>query len=46
MVKTETDSKDDFKNIYNFKKVFDEEYEFKGNYDIRMSLSALGIKKS
>lgn len=46
MGKTETDSKDDFKNIYNFKKVFEDEYVFKGNYDIRMSLSALGIKKS
>ncbi|MDR4506659.1 MAG: hypothetical protein MRJ65_00240 [Candidatus Brocadiaceae bacterium] len=43
--KTETDTKEDFKNIYNLKKVFEEEYIFKGNYDIQMSLNALGIKK-
>ncbi len=36
---------EDFKNIYDFKKVFDEEFKFDGNYDIRLSLHALGIKK-
>lgn len=45
MGKTETDTKDDFKNSYNFKKVFEEEFKFEGNYDIRLSLNALGIKK-
>lgn len=45
MGKTETDSREDFKNIYDFKKVFDEEFRFDGNYDIRLSLNALGIKK-
>ena len=45
MGKTETDSRDDFKNIYDLKKVFDEEFKFDGSYDIRLSLNALGIKK-
>lgn len=45
MGKTETDSRDDFKNIYDLKKVFDEEFKFDGNFDVRLSLSALGIKK-
>lgn len=45
MGKTETDSRDDFKNIYDLKKVFDEEFKFDGKYDIRLSLNALGIKK-
>jgi len=45
MGKTDTDSIEDFKNIYDFKKVFEQDYKFTGNYDIRISLSALGIKK-
>ncbi|GAN33047.1 MAG: hypothetical protein DYG83_00055 [Candidatus Brocadia sp. AMX2] len=45
MGKTETDSRDDFKNIYDFKKAFDEGFKFDGKYDIRLSLNALGIKK-
>jgi len=45
MGKTETDCRDDFKNIYDLKKVFDEEFKFDGSYDIRLSLNALGIKK-
>lgn len=45
MGKTETDSREDFKNTYDLKKVFDEEFKFDGNYDIRLSLNALGIKK-
>ncbi len=45
MGKTETDTKDDFKNTYSLKKVFDEEFKFDGKYDIRLSLNALGIKK-
>lgn len=45
MGKTETDSREDFKNIYDLKKVFEEEFKFDGNYDIRLSLNALGIKK-
>ncbi|TLD42216.1 MAG: hypothetical protein JETT_1540 [Candidatus Jettenia ecosi] len=45
MGKTETDSKDDFKNTYDLKKVFDEEFKLDGKYDIRLSLNALGIKK-
>lgn len=45
MGKTETDSRDDFKNIYDLKKVFEEEFKFDGKYDIRLSLNALGIKK-
>lgn len=45
MGKTETDSRDDFKNIYDLKKVFDEGFKFDGKYDIRLSLNALGIKK-
>ncbi|HHT9121618.1 MAG TPA: Minf_1886 family protein, partial [Candidatus Wunengus sp. YC63] len=45
MGKTETDTRDDFKNIYDLKKVFDEEFKFDGSYDIRLSLNALGIKK-
>ena len=45
MGKTGTDSRDDFKNIYDLKKVFDEEFKFDGSYDIRLSLNALGIKK-
>lgn len=45
MGKTETDSRDDFKNTYDFKKVFDEGFKFDGKYDIRLSLNALGIKK-
>ncbi len=45
MGKTETDSRDDFKNIYDLRKVFDEGFKFDGKYDIRLSLNALGIKK-
>ncbi|MEP9410528.1 MAG: hypothetical protein HRF42_03865 [Candidatus Brocadia sp.] len=45
MGKTETDSRDDFKNTYDLKKVFDEGFKFDGKYDIRLSLNALGIKK-
>lgn len=45
MGKTETDSVEDFKNIYDLKKVFEENFEFDGNYDIRMSLNAFGLKK-
>lgn len=45
MGKTETDSRDDFKNTYDLKKVFDEEFKFDGKYDIHLSLNALGIKK-
>ncbi|MCC7210372.1 MAG: hypothetical protein E3K40_10400 [Candidatus Brocadia sp.] len=45
MGKTETDSPDDFKNIYDFKKVFDEGFKFDGKYDIHLSLKSLGIKK-
>jgi len=45
MGKTETDSPDDFKNIYDLKKVFDEGFKFDGKYDIHLSLKALGIKK-
>lgn len=45
MGKTESDSKDDFKNIYDFKKVFEEEFKLDGKYDIQLSLNALGIKK-
>jgi len=45
MGKTDTDTRDDFKNIYDLKKVFDEEFKFDGKYDIQLSLSALGIKK-
>lgn len=45
MGKTETDSRDDFKNIYDLKKVFDEGFKFDGKYDIQLSLNALGIKK-
>lgn len=45
MGKTETDTKDDFKNTYDLKKVFDEEFKLDGKYDIRLSLNALGIKK-
>ena len=45
MGKTGTDSREDFKNIYDLKKVFDEEFKFDGSYDIRLSLNALGIKK-
>ncbi|MFN3533645.1 MAG: Minf_1886 family protein, partial [Candidatus Brocadia sp.] len=45
MGKTETDSRDDFKNIYDLKKVFEEGFKFDGKYDIRLSLNALGIKK-
>ncbi|MCF6158177.1 MAG: hypothetical protein E3K32_06340 [wastewater metagenome] len=45
MGKTESDSKDDFKNSYDFKKVFDEEFKLDGKCDIQLSLNALGIKK-
>ena len=45
MGKTETDSRDDFKNIYDLKKVFDEGFKFDGKYNIQLSLNALGIKK-
>jgi uncharacterized repeat protein (TIGR04138 family) len=45
MGKTESDRRDDFKNTYDFQKVFDQEFKFEGNYDIRLSLNALGIKK-
>ncbi len=45
MGKTETDSRDDFKNIYDLRKVFDEGFKFEGKYDIQLSLNALGIKK-
>ncbi len=45
MGKTETDTIEDFKNIYDIKKVFDEEFRFDGKYDIQLSLNALGIKK-
>ena len=45
MGKTDADSKEDFKNIYDFKKTFEEEFKFDGKYDIQLSLSALGIKK-
>lgn len=45
MGKTETDSPDDFKNSYDFKKAFEEGFKFDGKYDIHLSLKALGIKK-
>ncbi|MEK6558618.1 MAG: Minf_1886 family protein [Planctomycetota bacterium] len=45
MGKTETDSREDFKNTCDLKKVFDEEFKFDGKYDIQLSLNALGIKK-
>lgn len=45
MGKTETDTKEDFKNSYDLRKVFNDEFKFEGNYDIRLSLNALGIKK-
>ncbi|MFO0794739.1 MAG: Minf_1886 family protein [Candidatus Brocadiaceae bacterium] len=45
MGKTENDSREDFKNIYDLKKVFDEDFKFDGKYEIRLSLHALGIKK-
>ena len=45
MGKTATDCRDDFKNTYDLKRVFDEEFKFDGEYDIRLSLEALGIKK-
>ncbi len=45
MGKTETDTREDFKNSYDLKKVFSDEFKFEGNYDIRLSLNALGIKK-
>lgn len=45
MGKTDTDSREDFKNIYDLKKVFNDGFKFDGKYDIRLSLNALGIKK-
>ncbi len=45
MGKTDKDSLDDFKNNYDMKKVFDEEFKFIGKYDILLTLESLGIKK-
>ncbi|HHT9128736.1 MAG TPA: Minf_1886 family protein [Candidatus Wujingus californicus] len=45
MGKTDKDSLDDFKNNYDMKKVFDEEFKFIGKYDIQLTLESLGIKK-
>ncbi|HHT9110282.1 MAG TPA: Minf_1886 family protein [Candidatus Brocadiaceae bacterium] len=45
MGKTENDTREDFKNIYDLKKVFDEDFKFDGKYEIQLSLRALGIKK-
>ncbi|HHT9104809.1 MAG TPA: Minf_1886 family protein [Candidatus Wujingus californicus] len=45
MGKTDKDSLDDFKNNYDMKKVFDEEFKFIGKHDIQLTLESLGIKK-
>lgn len=44
MGKTESDSLDDFKDLYDFRVEFDEKFKFEGNFDLSYSWDVLGRK--
>lgn len=45
MTKTETDSRDDFKDVYDFEIVFDREFRFDNKFDIKMTWDLSGKAK-
>ena len=45
MGKTETDSREDFKNVYDFKEVFDDGFKFENKFDIKMQWDRAGKAK-
>ena len=45
MGKTESDSLDDFKDLYDFQTEFEDKFKFEGNFDYSYSWNILGKKE-
>ncbi len=45
MGKTETDSLDDFENLYDFQEEFDDKFEFEGKFDLSYSWNIFGKRE-